>query len=94
VTTETARELLANNHLFPGEYTIKAIGSPEDDFVARIVSAAEEGLGRPSDVHHSTRLSAQGNHVAVTLELTVLTPDEVIAVYQALQVIKGLRFLL
>lgn len=94
MTHKSARDLLARTHLFPGPYTIKAIGSVADDFVGRVVSAAQEGLTRAADVRFSVRSTPRGNHVAVTLDLAVSNPDEVIRVYQALQVVKGLRFLM
>ncbi len=88
------RELLESTHRFPGAYTIKAIGQAEEGFVDRIVAAAQQGLERASDVQFSVRSTPQGAHVAVTLELSVLSADEVIAVYQALREVKGLKLLL
>jgi putative lipoic acid-binding regulatory protein len=94
VTYEGARDLLASVHTFPGSYMIKAIGCSEKRFVQRIVAAARKGLMRAMDVHYTVRFTPRRIHVAVTLELTVLTPDEVLAVYQALRVVKGLKLLL
>jgi putative lipoic acid-binding regulatory protein len=94
VDYEGVRELLASTHLFPGSYVIKAIGRAQEDFVGRVVGAAQESLARAADVHYSVRSTPHGRHVAVTLDLTVLTPEEVLGVYQALRLIKGLTLLL
>ena len=94
MTHDGALDLLNSTHRFPGSYTIKAIGGVHDDFVGRIVAAAQDGLKRPADVRHTTRSTPHGNHVAVTLDLSVLAPEEVIRVYKALQAVKGLRFLM
>ena len=91
---DTARDLLTSTHAFPGSYTIKAIGRSAEAFVERVVAAAQMSLARAADVHYSVRSTPRGNHVAVTLELTVLSADEVLGVYEALRVVKGLRFLL
>ncbi|MCS6975745.1 MAG: DUF493 domain-containing protein [Gemmatales bacterium] len=94
MTYASARDLLNRTHLFPGPYTIKAIGLTVDDFVGRIVRAAEGALARQADVQFSVRSTPNGLHVAVTLNLQVVDADEVIRVYQALQVVQGLRVLL
>ena len=89
-----ARDLLTSVHHFPGSYIIKAIGRSQEDFVGRVVLAARTSLERAADVHYSVRSTPHGRHVAVTLELTVLTPDEVLQVYKALRIINGLKVLL
>ncbi len=94
MTSEHARELLAATHPFPGVYTIKAIGRARPGFVDHIVQAARCALERAADVQHSVRTTPQGRHVAVTLQLSVLTPEEVLAVYAALKTIEGLSLLL
>jgi putative lipoic acid-binding regulatory protein len=94
VTHEGARELLAKTHPFPCSYTIKAIGRAVDDFAGRTVAAAQGVMARAAAVRFSTRTTPDGNHVAVTLDVEVADPDEVIRVYRALQVVDGLRFLI
>jgi putative lipoic acid-binding regulatory protein len=88
------KELLEATHLFPGPYTIKAIGTTGEDFVDRIVAAARSGLVRAEDVQFSVRTTPHGRHVAVSLELQVRTAQEVLDVYAALQVVQGLKFLM
>jgi putative lipoic acid-binding regulatory protein len=93
VTYEGVRDLLESVHHFPGPYIIKAIGAAQEDFVERVVTAAREGLTRDADVQYSVRSTPQGAHVAVTLDLAVLSSDEVLAVYRALRAVKGLKLL-
>jgi putative lipoic acid-binding regulatory protein len=94
VTYDHARELLESTHFFPGSYTIKAIGRSRAAFVERVVQAARDGLTRSADVHYSVRTTPHGRHTAVTLELSVLTPEEVLAVYAAVRSVDGLTLLL
>ena len=94
VTHDGAIELLESTHQFPCEHTIKAIGTATDDFQGRIVRAAQSAHARPTAVSHSARTTPNGAHVAVTLEVQVESPHEVITMYRALQVVKGLRFLI
>lgn len=94
VTHASARDLLNRTHLFPGPYTIKAIGLTSDDFVGRVVQAAQAVLQRAAAVRFSVRSTPNGLHVAVTLDLQVVDADEVLRVYRALQVVQGLRVLL
>jgi putative lipoic acid-binding regulatory protein len=94
VNRDQARDLIESVHQFPGIYVIKAIGHAVDDFVPRVLTAARESLGRHDDVQHTVRVTPQGNHVSVTLEVTVVTAEEVIRLYQAIQNVSGLRFLL
>jgi putative lipoic acid-binding regulatory protein len=94
VTTEGARELLLATHTFPCAYVVKAIGLAGEDFVGRIRVAAESAIARPAAVKHTVRFTPDGQHAAVTLDVDVASADEVMAIYRALQPIKGLKFLL
>jgi putative lipoic acid-binding regulatory protein len=91
---EGARDLLESVHAFPCAYTIKVIGQADGGFVRRIVEAACEGLGRAADVHHWVRHTPAGRHESVTLEISVLSSDEVLRVYAALQQVEGIKLLL
>jgi putative lipoic acid-binding regulatory protein len=73
---------------------MKVIGAAEDDFVGRVVLAAKQTLTRAADVLHRTRTTPNGEHVSVTLVMHVESPDEVLTVYEALQVVKGLKLLM
>ncbi len=88
------KDLLEATHQFPGSYTIKIIGDADDSFVDRVVLAARAHLARSEDLRYTVRKTPQGRHIAVTLDLAVATADEVLVVYQALQVVTGLRLLL
>ena len=70
-------ELLESTHSFPGEFKIKAIGSADDDFESRVVEAVSAHLPARSDLDYSVRSTAGGRHVAITLDLTVQTAEQV-----------------
>lgn len=86
-------DLLESVHPFPGTYQIKAIGLADDDFVGRVVSAATSELATPSELDHSVRATPGGRHVAITLEITVQTAEQVRAVYLKIQQVEGLTIL-
>ncbi len=87
-------DLLQAVHQFPGSYRIKAIGASENDFERRVVAAAAEELATPGEVDHSVRLTRGGRHMAVTLDITVQTPAQVLAIYARLRQVEGLALLL
>jgi putative lipoic acid-binding regulatory protein len=85
-----AIDLLEATHQFPGPYVFKVIGKEENGFVARAVAAVREELAQPIDPPFSVRESAGGRHVAVTLQATVQTAEQVLAVYQRVSKLAGL----
>lgn len=87
-------DLLESNHTFPGTFQIKAIGRTQDDFEARIVAAVHEQLAAPSDLDHSIRTTSGGRHVALTLEVSVQSAQQVLAIYARLREVEGLVVLL
>ena len=86
-------ELLESVHTFPGTYCIKAIGQAEGDFAARVIAAACAELATPGEVDHSLRTTRDGRHVALTLEVTVQTAEQVRAIYAAIERVEGLTLL-
>jgi hypothetical protein len=91
---DAADDLLASHHQFPGTYRIKAIGSTDDDFPARVIAAAAEELAGPGEIESEVRETQGGRHVAVTLDLTVQSPEQVRSIYARLRQVEGLSFLL
>jgi putative lipoic acid-binding regulatory protein len=85
-----AIELLEANHTFPGPYMFKVIGRVENGFVARVVAAAREALAEPVDPPFRVRETSGGRHVAVTLEPTVQSAEQVLAVYRRVRATVGL----
>jgi putative lipoic acid-binding regulatory protein len=86
-------ELLESIHFFPGEYKIKAIGLADDDFETRVVEAVCEHLAARSDLDYSVRTTPGGRHVALTLDITVQTAEQVRAIYAEVREVKGLTLL-
>jgi len=88
-----AIELLEATHTFPGTYMFKVIGRAENGFAARVVAAVRDELTDATDPPYRVRETHGGRHVAVTLEPTVQTAQQVLAVYQRIQQIVGLVML-
>jgi uncharacterized protein len=86
-------ELLESTHSFPGDFKIKAIGSADDDFEMRVVEAVSAVLAARSDLDYSVRSTPGGRHIAITLDLTVQTAEQVLAIYAELRAVKGLTHL-
>lgn len=87
-------ELLESVHPFPGTYQIKAIGASDADFAGRVLSAVQEELASPSEVDCSTRSTRGGRHVALTLDITVQSAEQVRAIYARIREVEGLALLL
>jgi putative lipoic acid-binding regulatory protein len=83
-------ELLQKQHSFPGPYTFKFIGKAEDDFPQRLVASVRATLGLAEDPPHTTRPSANGGHVSVTIVPMVSAPEGVVAVYEKIREVAGL----
>ncbi len=87
------RDLLLNNHTFPGEYVIKAFGPSGDAFAADVQKCAVDVLGADRVASH-TRFSSGGRRSCVTLTLRAQTVDDVIATYERLHTLDDLRLIL
>ena len=90
MTDAPAIELLESTHTFPGPYVFKVIGRAEDGFVGRTVAAVRHTLAGEVDPPYRTRESVGGRHIAVTLQPTVQTAHDVLAVYSRLRLLAGL----
>jgi putative lipoic acid-binding regulatory protein len=87
-------DLLESVHAFPGTYQMKVIGATGGDFTARVLAVAAEELAAASDVDHTLRETPDGRHVAITLDLTVQTAEQVRAIYGRIKELDGLKLLL
>jgi len=85
-----AIELLESTHHFPGPYMFKVIGRATSGFVARAVAAVREEIAAEVDPPFRVREATGGRHVAVTVQPTVQTPQQVLAIYRRLRVLVGL----
>lgn len=88
-----AIQLLESTHHFPGPYMFKVIGRAESGFMAQVVAAVREELAEGIDPPFKVRSAQGGRHLSITLEPTVQTPEQVLAIYQRIQKITGLVFL-
>lgn len=86
-------ELLESTHYFPGVYQMKAIGIAEDDFEARVVKAVVSELASDSELDYTVRSTPGGRHVALTLDITVQSAEQVRGIYASVREVEGLTLL-
>ncbi len=88
-----SEELLESTHLFPGNYQIKVIGVADNDFERRVVEVVTAQLVSASEFDYSVRATPGGRHVALTLDITVQSAEQVRGIYESLREIAGLTLL-
>jgi len=86
-------ELLESTHVFPGVYTIKAIGSAENAFESRVVEAVVADLASPLELDYSVRETPGGRHIALTLTITAQNASQIRSIYARIQELEGLTLL-
>lgn len=87
-------ELLESTHSFPSIFRIKVIGDAKDDFEGRVLAAVRAEVSGVSEVEHSIRNTAGGRHMSLTLDVNVQSAKQVMAIYDGLQKVEGLKLLL
>lgn len=87
-------ELMNATHQFPCSYLFKAIGRDTDNFIGRVLHAVRQELDDASEPPFSSRKSSNGKHVSVTIEPIVESSHQVIAIYDNLKELDGLKMLL
>ena len=87
-------EVLKQVHQFPGPYVFKVIGENTPEFVARVVQVAVVVCGPRSRPNVSIRHSKGGKHQSITLTVKVDNAERVLDIYEGLQGLVGVRFLL
>ncbi len=89
-----SRELLESTHEFPGVFTFKVIGNPDDHFIGRVVNAVKMYLPEDAEPAFSLRKSSGGKHICVTIEPHLEHAGIVLEVYQRLYTLEGVIMLL
>jgi putative lipoic acid-binding regulatory protein len=92
--TEPLIELLKANHTFPGPYVFKIIGLNENNFLDRVLRAAQLELGSLQIPTHTSRVAEGGRHISVTLELIAEDAEQVLSLYKKFKELDGLVILL
>jgi uncharacterized protein len=85
-------EMLRQTHAFPGPYSLKAIGKANHDFRQRVLDAVKAELG--VEPPHEVRETPGGRHVSVSLDLSVESAEQVLALQHRLKKLDGLVLLL
>lgn len=91
--TLPALALLETTHEFPGAYLFKIIGSADQSIVARIIAIFRQELAVEVDPPFRVRESAGGRHLSVTVEPTVQSAHQVLAIYRRLSELEGIVML-
>ncbi|MEZ6130459.1 MAG: DUF493 domain-containing protein [Planctomycetaceae bacterium] len=87
-------EILEAHHSFPGPYIFKVIGDADGNFTGRVVFAVRDELQIEMDPPYTLRNTKTGRHVAITLEPTCQSPQQVLAIYSRLMGMDGIVMLL
>lgn len=87
------RDLLLQNHAFPGQYIIKAFGPAESTFETDAKRCATGVVGEDRVAAH-TKFSSGGRRSCVTLTFQAQTVDEVISIYERLHELDSLLLIL
>ncbi len=85
--------LLKQCHSFPGLYVFKLIGDNTSPFYDAVMSEVSKELGGivHQEANLSTRRSAGGKYLSITLRLEMESAEQVLKLYQRFSRLKGLR---
>jgi putative lipoic acid-binding regulatory protein len=90
-----ALALLEATHEFPVEYAVSIITVSEETVVAEVRAAVEFGLPEPLPEHaYETVLSGAGRYASHRFKVPVASAEEVLALYDRLRVIAGVKSIL
>ncbi len=81
-------------HEFPGPYRFKVIGPNNDDFASRIIQSVLNASGPSANPDVETRESSKGAHLSLTVTIQAESAEHVLEVYDVLQTIDDVRFIL
>jgi uncharacterized protein len=87
------KELITQNHVFPGPYRFKVIGDNTPAFVSAVTEVAKVETGSAWSVMQQ-RTSAAGNHLAITATVDVQDADQVLKIYDALRAVPAAKMVL
>ena len=85
---------LEESHEFPCDFQFKIIGTNTDDFIAQVVQVGLNVVGGDNDPNVSTRESSEGKYVSVSMKMTVDDAETILDVYEHVEHLDDVRFLL
>jgi putative lipoic acid-binding regulatory protein len=87
--------LLEATHQFPVDYALSIITVTEESVVAEVRAAVEFGLSQPlPDDAYETVLSGAGRYASHRFRVPVASAEEVLALYERLRKIAGVKTIL
>lgn len=85
----SGKDLLDMVHSFPCEFLIKVIGTMQNDFVNRVVTAVLTAEVSETDINYTSRETATGRHASVSITVIVQSSDHVMSIYAAIRTVEG-----
>lgn len=85
---------LEDVHEFPGPYRFKVIGPNDDDFASRVIQSVLNASGPGAEPDVETRESSKGSHISLTVTITARSAEHVLDVYDVLQTLDDVKFIL
>lgn len=91
---DSVLDKLNDVHDFPGPYRFKIIGPNNDDFASRVIQSVLNASGPNANPQVETRESSKGAHISLTVTITASSAEHVLDVYDVLQTLEDVRFIL
>jgi putative lipoic acid-binding regulatory protein len=82
-------DLLERAHAFPCQYLFKFIGKADQGLLARVIAVVREELAFETDPPFRVREAVGGRHMSITLEPTVQSAQQVLAIYRRIGTLDG-----
>ncbi len=86
----SSQDLLDLVHSFPCEFLIKVIGTLENDFVARVITAVMTAEVAETDINYTSRETASGRHTSVSITIIAQSSNHVMSIYAAIRTVDGI----
>ena len=87
---EASIELLNATHNFPCAFFLKVIGTVSDDFIDRVLSAVKDDDDLADrQIPLTTRSTPNGKHISITMEPTLHSAEQALAIYDRIKMVEG-----
>ena len=93
-TRQESIEKLKAAHDFPCDFQFKVIGTNSEDFIAQVIQVGLNVVGGDTDPNVTTRESDKGKYVSVSMKMMVEDAETVLDVYEHVEHLEDVRFLL
>lgn len=87
-------DLLKANHSFPGPYIFKVIVENRSGLLDEVMELLDQAVQRKLSGNKTQRESSGGKHASLTLELVMMSAEEIHTIYATLKTISGVVLIL